>query len=383
VKVLTGVRRCGKSTLMSLFRNELFEQGVRAEQILEVSLEHASAASLCDPLAFKNYITERLPEKAPAYLFVDEVQELESWAQVINGIRAEYGLDVYVTGSNSRMFSGEHLTYLSGRYVRIEVYPLSLAELAIFKGISMDTTSSVERLYEHYVTEGAFPAVALAKDVELASAILDGLYDSVFSRDIILRGKIRNEGSFLRVAAYVLDNIGSQTSANKIANSLKSAGHSISTDTVDAYLKLMCSAYLLYRCDRFDIRGKERLKTNGKYYVADQGLRNRVLGLRSGNRGHVTENVVFLELIRRGFDVSVGTLPNSEVDFIAQDKDTRCYIQVSETALDPAVLAREIEPFSSINDAFPRILITKDHTDFSTEGIRHINLYDFLLGEPL
>lgn len=383
VKAIVGVRRSGKSTLMKQLRNDLVESGVSPSSIIYLDFELPSNGSLTDPQAFTAYVAERVSPGGHSYLFVDEVQELERWEPTINGLRAEFGLDIYVTGSNARMFAGENITYLSGRYVSLHVLPLSLAELCQFTGIDVSERQTVEEAYDLLVREGGFPAVTLAPTDALKQAILDGIYDSVFTRDILLRGKIRNEAAFARVASFVLDNIGNQTSASAIERALKAAGHKVSTDTVDNYLSLMQKAHLIYRCDRYDIRGKERLRTNGKYYVVDPGLRNRVIGLRASNRGHVTENMVFLELVRRGYDVSIGTLPNTEIDFVAQNSTDLYYIQVSETVLDPATLKRELTPFTKLSDGYPRVLITKDRTDYRQDGVRHMNLYDFLLGEPL
>lgn len=384
VKVLTGVRRCGKSKLLVLFKKYLVDQGVPEANIVEINYEYSSSVDLQDPKAFYAHVKENMPEEGPAYLFIDEVQELTKWAKAINGVRAEFDIDIYVTGSNSRMFSGEHLTYLSGRYIEIKVYPLSFPEYLVFKNINPKTTGfGIEGVYDSYSTLGSFPAVALANSEGMAETLLDGLYDSVFSRDIQLRGKVRNETAFLRIATFALDNIGNQTSANAIATTLRSEGHAANSDTVDNYLTLMCNAFLLYRCNRYDIRGKEHLRTNGKYYVVDLGLRNRILGYRDSNNGHLSENMVYLELLRRGYDVSIGTLPQAEIDFVAQKRDDCRYVQVSETVLDAGVKDREFAPFEKLNDGYPRILITKDWSDYSENGIRHINFYEFLLGAHL
>lgn len=396
VKVLVGVRRCGKSSLLRLLNTHLMSIGVPESSILDINFEKPSFLELQNPTALFEYVRQHLPAHGPQFLFIDEVQELDEWAKTVNGLRTEFEhLDLYVTGSNARMFSGEYLTYLSGRYVQIEVYPLSFAEFLSFKDtrafppcrkIPLDELDArfIETRYQQYITEGSFPAVALAPNQALSEAMLGGLFDSVFTRDILLRGGIRNESTFLRVARFALDNIGNQTSANAIANTLKSSGHAVTADTVDSYLSLMCNAYLLYRCDRYDIRGKERLRTNGKYFVVDQGLRNQVIGLRTSDRGHVTENLVYLELLRRGFNVSVGTFVGAEIDFIASRGDTRYYIQVSESVVDPNVLERETKPFSKLRDHHPRIIITKDWDDTILDnGILHINVYDFLLGREL
>lgn len=381
VKILTGVRRCGKSSLLKILKENLMATGVPSDRFIEINFEFASFQHLQDPPSFHRYIRELLTESATTYLFIDEVQELDQWAKTINELRAEFDIDIFVTGSNSRMFVGEHLTYLSGRYIRIEVFPLSFREYLVFRNTENELEQKdIIQHYSDFITYGSLPAVALAQDPNQAHSLLDGLYDSIFTRDIILRGKIRNEAAFIRVMKFVLDNIGSQTSAHNIAEILKKEGHPISSDTIDNHLELMCKAYLLYQCDRYSIRGKERLKTNGKYYVVDNGLRNRALGYPKGNHGHITENTIFMELRRRGYEVSVGMLPQNEIDFFAKRHTEQAYIQVCETVLDPKTLDRELAPFKKLNDGYPRVLITKDYEDYSFEGIRHINFYDFLLG---
>lgn len=380
VKIITGVRRCGKSSIMQMMRESILKSGTPEEKVIYLDLERLSNEPLTQKANFIAAVKERVERSQATHLFVDEVQELEAWAKTINALRAEYSLNIYVTGSNARMFAGEDITYLSGRYVTVEVYPLSLQEFCQFRGVENPTRPDLEQLYNDYVRWGGFPAVAAAPNDELREALLDGIYASVFMRDIVLRGGIRNEAAFKRVADFTLDNLGNQTSAAAIQRALKSGGHTVTGETIDSYLDLMCLAYLLYKCQRYDIRGKELLKTNGKYYVVDTGLRNHALGNPGGNFGHVTENMVYLELKRRGFDVQVGTMPQNEVDFVARRPDAQVYVQVSETVLDPETLEREVAPFSKLKDGYPRVLITKDATDYSQAGIIHLNLYDFLMG---
>lgn len=379
VKILTGIRRSGKSSLLELFKSWLIETGVSEKRIVSINYELAEMSALRQSEALHDYIKARASETSERlYILIDEIQEVEEWARVINSIRAGFNADIYVTGSNSRAFAGEHLTYMAGRYVEIKVYPLSLKEFMQFRGYK---EKDVQKAYNEFVKIGGFPAVALTSDKFLQRTIIDGLFDSVFTRDIILRGKIKNEGAFLKVAKFVLDNIGSYVSANGIANTLKSQGHRITVDTIDNYLKLMCNAYVLYQCERYDLRGKERLRTNGKYYVADLALRNKLLGERNTNLGYVTENIVFLELKRRGYEVFVGKYNDLEIDFVAQRGDEKLYVQVALSALDESVLKREIEPFKYIKDKYPKLLITADAMDLSTDAFVHRNLYDFLLEE--
>lgn len=379
IKILTGIRRCGKSSLFLLYKDYLLQYGITNEQIIEINYEKFQFDDLRQPQALHDYIQKQItdPEKK-YYLFMDEVQELTKWAKVINSLRVSFPLDIYVTGSNSRIFSGEYLTYISGRYVEIKVFPLSFMEFMQFRNLLLEEK---EPSFNEYLRIGSFPATALTINNELIESINAGLFDSIFSRDIILRGKLRDEGNFYKVAKFVLDNIGNQLSANAIAHTLKSQGHRISVDAVDNYLTLMCNAFLLYQCERYDIRGKERLRTNGKYYVADVGLRNQLLGYRTGNMGHIIENIVFLELKRRGYEISVGKYNSLEINFIAIKGPDKKYIQVALSALEENVLQRELAPFYEVKDNYPKLLITMDTLDLSQDGFEHLNLLDFLLNK--
>lgn len=377
VKIITGVRRCGKSSVLALFKEYLQEQGVLMNHIIEINYEKYQFHNIADMDSLHAYVQAKIVDEYIYYLLIDEVQEITDWAKVINSIRASYPVDIYVTGSNSRMFSGEYLTYISGRYIEIKMYPLSFKEFLLFKGYNEHT--NLESHFQEYLDIGSFPAVSLVQDENLIDTITSGLFDSIFIRDVLLRGKIRDEGNFYKVAKFIFENIGNSVSANAVANTMKSEGHKISVDTVDNYLKLMCDAYLLYQCERYDIRGKERLKTNGKYYVIDTGLRNKLMGRRNSNLGHVIENIVYLELLRRGYDVSIGKNMKQEVDFIALTKKKVNYIQVSLTIMDDATREREFSAFQNIPDAHDRFIISMDTMDFSKDGIQHINLFDFLL----
>ena len=376
VKVISGVRRSGKSTLLALFKEYLLEHEIEEEQIIEINYEKYIYNDLNNEQSLHDHIKGKSDGSKRIYLLIDEVQELSEWAKVINSLRVSFNADIYVTGSNSRMFSGEHLTYLSGRYIEIKILPLSFKEFLEFR--SYDEKDAEEHFNE-YLQIGSFPAVSLANQQELVEAILSGLFDSIFTRDIILRGRIRDEGAFYKVAKYIFENIGNNTSANAIKNTMISHGHKITSDTVDNYLQLMCDAHMLYQCERYDIRGKERLKTNGKYYVVDTGLRNKLIGYREGNLGHVIENIVFLQLLRLGYEVTVGKNMSYEVDFIAVKGSEKIYFQVSLTALDENTYNREMNSLLKIHDQYPKYLITMDKLDLSKEGVVHLNLFDFLL----
>lgn len=277
VKVITGVRRCGKSTLLMLFKDYLMNHGVQLEQIIEISYEKMTNDVLRDGKKLHEYITQQVTSDKRYYLLIDEAQEIFQWSRVINSLKVSFNLDIYITGSNSRLFSGEYLTYLAGRYIEIKVYPLSFKEFLTFKQYE---PTNLAAHYQEYIKNGSFPAPSLVNDEQLIQTINQGLFDSIFTRDIIKFGEIRDVGNFHKVAKFIFDNIGNPISVNKIANTLRSNGSRISADTIDNYLVLMCNAYILYPCQRYDLRGKEILRTNGKYYLVDTGLRNQLIGYK-------------------------------------------------------------------------------------------------------
>lgn len=395
VKVVTGVRRCGKSTLLKLFAEYLERDGVSSERVIAINFESLFTEDLRNPNALHAYIQDRIAQSVdaenPFYVLIDEAQEIDQWAHTVNSLKATFPVDIYVTGSNSRLFAGEDLTYLTGRYVEVRMYPLSFGEFLEFRGFPGNDKypgvelypETQETAFDAYLLQGSFPAVALATNDQVIQALTSSLVDSVIMRDVVQRGKIDNDALFMRVAQYVFDTIGSEVSAFKIANTLKSAGHSVSANTVDRYLKLMCDAFVLYRCQRYDIRGKERLRTNGKYYVVDTGLRNAFLGSRPSNVGHVIENMVFMELLRRGYEVTVGKIDAKEIDFVAVHHTDRIYVQVCRTLIDEKVQDREFSALLAIADAYPKYVLSMDRMDFSRDGIRHVNVIDFMAGAPL
>lgn len=396
VKVITGVRRCGKSTLLKLFTEYLISEGIAPNRIIPINFESILMSELRQPEALHRYVQARITDcedqEGPFYVLIDEAQEIERWALAVNSLKATYPVDLYVTGSNSRLFAGEDLTYLTGRYVELRMYPLSLEEFVRFRGQFSGSNGypgadvfpmSPERMFEDYLSQGSFPAVALASNQQVIQDLTSSLVDSVIMRDVVQRGRIDNVALFEKVAQFVFDNIGSEVSASKIAKTLKSAGHAITANTVDRYLSLMCDAFVLYRCQRYDIRGKERLRTNGKYYVVDTGLRNAFLGERPRDIGHVLENIVFLELLRRDYEVTVGKIGDKEIDFIAVKHTDRLYVQVASTLMDERVQIREFSVFQYVRDAYPKYVLSMDRLDCSRDGVRHLNIGDFLMGAPL
>ncbi len=395
VTIITGVRRCGKSSLLKLYVEHLLAEGMNAAQIIEINFESMAFEELTEPSALHRYIHEK-SEMAGAgnrlHLLFDEVQEIAQWARTVNSLKASFPVDICATGSNSRLFAGEDLTYLSGRYVKLEMYPLSFPEFETFRRAFPDEDCFPERnafsqtpedTFQSFLHQGSFPAVALAKEQEVQQALLEGIVDSVIMRDVVQRGSIENEAAFRRVARFVFDNIGSFVSANSIAKALKAAGHSINPGTVDRYLELMCDAFVLYRCPRYDIKGRELLRTNPKYYVVDLGLRNAFLGERPWDWGHAFENLVYLELRRRGYEVTVGRIGKQEIDFVAVVSGDPVYVQVCQTLLDDKVREREFSALKAVGDAYPKYVLSMDDLDYSHEGIKHLNIRRFLSGAPL
>lgn len=374
VRIITGVRRCGKSTLLELYRGDLVRGGVDPQQILTINFEDAANDKLRDPENFLGYVLEQHESKGVQYLHVDEVQELDDWSRVINSLRVNPGMEICVTGSNATMFSGESLTYLAGRYIELHMLPLSLAEFRRFR----KDTESIEKSYREWMRIGGFPAAVLAWDPDITDQINSGLFDSIFTRDIATRAQIRDTEVFLRVARFIFDNTGSPLSTNRISNHLKSQGYSSSPESVDRYLALMEDAHLIYRCPRFDTQGKQWLKTNGKYYFVDPGLRTALLGSRDVDRGHDLENMVYLELRRRRYKVATGHLRNAEIDFVATRGNDTKNIQVASSTEDPSTLERELRPLNGNG-----YLITADRIPPNTGNVRWIDAFEFLDGKAL
>ncbi len=387
VKVITGVRRCGKSTLLAIYREYLKEHGTDEAQIIEINFESMTFESLRNPFRLHEYIRAYIEAsffEDGFHLLIDEVQEVGEWAKAINSIRTTFSIDVCVTGSNSRLFAGEDLTYLAGRYVELRMYPLSLREFEMFRNYrNASAPDSSEELFADFISQGSFPAVAASSNPEIRQALLAGLVDSVIVRDVLQRGHIENDSLFRRVGQFVFENIGSEISANRIANTLRTAGYKITTNTVDRYLDLMCDAFVLYRCFRYDIRGRERLRTNCKYYVVDPGLRNAFLGERPRDMGHILENLVYLELLRRGFEVTVGRIDGREIDFVIVDHTERAYLQFCQTLGDSNVEEREFSSLLAVRDAYPKFILSMDAIDYSHDGVTHMNIAEFLRGASL
>lgn len=376
IKVATGIRRCGKSTLYELYREYLKGTGVADEQIIDVNLEDPEFNEIKDCKDLYKYVSERLLPDKKNYVFLDEVQKVRDFQEACDGLYIKKNVDLYITGSNANILSGELATLLSGRYVEIKMQPLSFKEYVNALGDTTDLT----RKYREYIENGSFPYILELSGKKAKRIYLEGIYNSVVLKDVVSRKKILDVPMLENVIQFIFDNIGNPTSATKIANSLTSSGNRISVSTVENYLKALQDSFIIYKAERYDVKGKQLLETGGKYYIADIGLRYYLLGTKKADRGHILENVVFLELLRRGYEVYIGKSGNAEVDFIAANEEGTEYYQVAYTVADDAVLDRELKPLDSIADHNPKYLLTMDDEPLTSHnGIKQINVLDWLL----
>ena len=414
IKVMTGIRRCGKSSLMKLMAEHLRENGVADDQILEMNFESMSIPEM-DARGFYEYVKARICPDKRTYLFFDEVQKVPGWENAVNSFRVDFDCDIYITGSNAYLLSSELSTYLSGRYVEIKVLPLSFREFLDFHGYTlterkspaggvkkriMDADGEVydaRELYDAYTRFGGMPMLAdIGLEINRVTAALDGVYSAAVINDILEREKRKGQRTITdavllrKIIMFLAGNIGNNTSATSIGNTLVNEGlledgkrkTKPAVQTIQAYIKALTEAYFFYEIKRFDIKGKEYLRTLGKYYIVDIGLRNYLLRFREGDSGHILENIVFFELIRRGYDVAIGKIGNQEVDFIATKTDEKKYIQVTETMNAPETRERELAPLRKIRDSYEKIVIALECDLTQTQdGIKIIRALDFLLGE--
>ena len=412
VKVITGIRRCGKSSLLKLMIRHLRKTGIQAEQIVEMNFESHDFRNMTSDELY-HYVKERAVPGRRMYLFFDELQRIDAWEDAVNSFRVDLDCDIYITGSNAYLLSSEYSTYLSGRYVEIKMLPLSFREFLDFHNFEVRETSSalggthrqafdkngerydLREVFDAYMRFGGMPGIAdIGLGQEKAMSLLDGIYSTVVVRDILEREKRRGQrqitdSALLRkIVLFLADNIGSSVSVSSIGNTLMNEGlledgkrkGTPSTHTVQAYVGALLESYFFYEIKRFDIKGKEYLRTLGKYYIVDIGLRNYLLGFRNRDGGHAIENMVYFELFRRGYDVAIGKIDNQEVDFIATTADDKLYIQVTESMQSEDVRKRELAPLQKIRDNYEKIVLSLEPgLDASYDGIKSLNLIDWLL----
>lgn len=376
IKIVTGIRRCGKSTLLELYKNYLKEIGIEQEQIISVNLEDLKYNFIKNYMDLYNYINDKLKSDKKNYVFIDEIQIIPNFQKVADSLYINKNVDLYITGSNANLLSSELATLLSGRYVEIKMLPLSFKEYKETIDIN-----DLEEVYKRYISLGSFPYTVQLEEDEI-SVYLGNLYNHIIIKDIMLRKGISDETMLKSVANFALDNIGNLVSINSIANTMTSDGRQINVRTVERYLEGFTESFFLYKASRYDIKGKQYLKTGEKYYVSDQGLRYFMLGRKLGDRGHILENIVYLELLRRGYEVYVGKVDDYEVDFVAINSSGKKYVQVCETLKDNEnkILKRELNSLQRINDNYEKMILTMDKIPVSNEeGIIVKNALEWML----
>jgi len=385
VKIVTGIRRCGKSSLLDLFHQHLLNHGVADSNIIHMNLESLRYRDLKDYLFFYDYVSERIAKSGKTYLIFDELQVIEHWEKAIESFRLDFDVDIYITGSNAYLLSTEFSTLLSGRYVEIHMLPLSFKEFLDFYEFAPDI--SIEEKFQKYLQFGGMPILREYRFNEVRSMqALEGIYSTVILRDILQRNTQSNQGLLHKLMLFLCSNIGSITSPSSIGNVLSNEGDiegkgkKIASQTVEKYISMLRSAFIFYSVERYDVKGKQLLKTLGKNYIIDLGFRNMLLGYRDADRGHIIENIVFLELIRRDYHVYIGKFKETEIDFVAEKPNDKLYIQVTESMLSPETRERELRPLQMIPDNYEKIVLSMDRNYITSyDGIKSLNLIDWLL----
>ena len=388
VKIVTGIRRCGKSSLLDLFHRYLSEHGVPESHIIHMNMESLQYYDLTDYLSFYDYVSSQIAKDAKTYLIFDELQAVVHWEKAIESFRLDFDVDIYITGSNAYLLSTEFSTLLSGRYVEIRLLPLSFKEFLDFYEFAPDVTMDAK--FQKYLQFGGMPILREYKFNEARSTqALEGIYSTVVLRDILQRNSGAEQTTLHKIMLFLCSNIGSITSPNSIGAVLSNDGDiqsgkqkNIAGKTVDKYITMLHSAFVFFSASRYDIKGKQLLKTLGKNYIIDIGFRNMLLGYRDTDRGHILENIVFLELLRRDYHVYIGKVAAMEVDFVAEKPSNKMYIQVTESMQSEDTRKRELRPLRMISDNHEKLVLSMDHSYVNSyDGIKIVNIMDWLLGE--
>ena len=386
VKIVTGIRRCGKSSLLDLFHQYLSDSGVPDVNVIHMNLESLRYRNLTNYLSFYDYVSERIPKSGKTYLIFDELQAVEHWEKAIESFRLDFDVDIYITGSNAYLLSTEFSTLLSGRYVEIRMLPLSFKEFLAFYEFAPSVTT--EEKFQRYLQFGGMPILREYQFNEARSnQALEGIYSTVVLRDILQRNNQVDQRILQKIMLFLCSNIGSITSPNNIGNVLSHEGDiqqggrkSVAGKTVDKYISMLRSAFIFFSVGRYDVKGKQLLKTLGKNYIIDMGFRNMLLGYRDADRGHIIENIVFLELIRRDYRVYIGKVGETEIDFVAEKPNDKLYIQVTESMQSTETRDRELKPLRMIPDNYEKIVLSMDRNYINSyDGIKSLNLIDWLL----
>ena len=379
IKIITGVRRCGKSSLLDIYVDYLISIGVQPTSILRLNFESLEFDDIKDFMQLNEYITSRLPAGNKTYILLDEVQTVSEWERAVNSLRLDKNLDIYVTGSNSRLLASELSTLLSGRFIEIHMLPLSFKEFLDFYDHEPD--GDLDRCFNRYLDIGGMPGLIELRDQErVVRSYLGAIYSTIILKDVIQRNEVRDPALLESVMRFMAGNIGNPMSSKKVSDYLTSSGRKTSSETIDNYLRMLENAFILYRAGRCDVRGKQNLKTHGKYYIVDTGIRSELVGRRGQDYGSVLENIVYFELLRRGYTVRVGSLSGLEIDFVATRHDETIYFQVTATMMAEESAARELRPLQIIADNYEKVVLSMDRTPMKDfDGIKSINLLDFLL----
>lgn len=382
IKVMTGIRRCGKSVMLELIKQELIESGVNPIQFISINFEDLSYSHLQTAKSLHDEITNRAKNiDGKVYLFFDEIQEVKDWEKCINSFRVSLDCDIYITGSNAKLLSGELATYLGGRYVEFVIYPFSFGEfIELYRPINPD--ASIQQCFQKYLITGGMPYLANIRYAdEPSKQYLHDLFNSVQLKDIVKRNKIRDVDLLERIIAYVIANVGTTFSARSLTKFLKSEQRTVAPETILNYIKYCCDAYLFYQVKRVNLQGKQILSTNEKYYIADHGIREAVFGGNMRDINLILENIVYLELLRRGYKVTVGKTGEKEIDFVCDKRGDKLYVQVTYLLASEDTIKREFGAYDTIRDNFPKYVVSLDEFDMSRNGIKHQNIRDFLLAE--
>lgn len=382
IKVMTGIHRCGKSVMLELIKQELIESGVNPIQFISINFEDLNYSHLQTAKSLHDEITNRAKDiDGKVYLFFDEIQEVKDWEKCINSFRVSLDCDIYITGSNAKLLSGELATYLGGRYVEFVIYPFSFGEfIELYRPINPD--ASIQQCFQKYLITGGMPYLANIRYAdEPSKQYLHDLFNSVQLKDIVKCNKIRDVDLLERIIAYVIANVGTTFSARSLTKFLKSEQRTVAPETTLNYTKYCCDAYLFYQVKRVDLQGKQILSTNEKYYIADHGIREAVFGGNMRDINLILENIVYLELLRRGYKVTVGKTGEKEIDFVCDKRGDKLYVQVTYLLASEDTIKREFGAYDTIRDNFPKYVVSLDEFDMSRNGIKHQNIRDFLLAE--
>ena len=382
IKVMTGIRRCGKSVMLKLIQQELTESGVSSTQFISINFEDMCYSHLLTAQALNDEIVKRAKEiGGKVYLFFDEIQEVKDWEKCINSLRVSLDCDIYITGSNAKLLSGELVTYLGGRYVEFVIYPFSFEEfIELYRSVNPDASN--QQCFNEYLLVGGMPYLANLRYIDAPSKqYLHDLFNSVQLKDIVKRNKIRDVDLLERIIAYVIANVGTTFSATSLAKFLKSEHRIVAPETILNYIKYCCDAYLFYQVKREDLQGRQVLSSNEKYYIADHGIREAIFGGNMRDINLILENIVYLELLRRGYEVTVGRMGDKEIDFVCSTHGEKLYVQVTYLLASEETVRREFGVYDAIRDNFPKYVVSLDEFDMSRNGIKHRNIRDFLLSE--